>query len=113
MTEIYDKSFGDLERFPVCNKHNCNISLELQNRFRCYKCLQIFCGDHRLDFNHECLLIKRNIDNIIEKQTILINYLCEECKCKLTEINMFKCKICDKRYCISHRLDFVHKCILK
>lgn len=109
MTEIYYNSFGIFDKFPICNKYNCNISLELQNRFKCKKCLEVFCGEHRIDFNHECPSIKNNIQKI-SKENSYLKCSKDNCKCKLTAINTFICKLCNKKYCISHRLSFDHIC---
>ena len=109
MTEIINKSFGELDKFPLCCKNDCFTRLEIQNRFVCNKCSKIFCCDHRIDFNHNCSFIKNENICILIKN----NYKkCSQpnCNCKLTEINKFKCKSCDKEYCTSHRLDFIHNC---
>ena len=109
MTEVINNGFLDIDKFPRCFKEGCFEHLEIQNRFKCHKCLRIFCSQHRIDFNHECPFIKTN--NFVSNKK---NYkqLCSlsSCNCILTEINKFTCKKCNKNYCISHRIDFVHKC---
>lgn len=113
MTQIFDKSFSDMEKFPKCTESNCLQYLELQNRFRCMRCLQIFCCEHRFDFKHNChSLCKRTVENKpIQTDIILQKCSKPECNCKLTSINKFVCTKCYKTFCMTHRLDFVHKCI--
>lgn len=105
---MLDKSFTDLDKFPICYKKDCLMPLEIQNRFKCFKCLHIFCAKHRLIFNHDCNLIENNIHNLINKTHDLCYMI--HCNCRLTEINRYRCNKCNKEYCISHRLDFDHNC---
>jgi hypothetical protein len=105
MTAVISK---ELDKFPVCFKENCLTPLEIQNRFNCLKCLKVFCCEHRLDFKHTCPFI----ENVSTSFQIIKYKKCSQinCNCKLTGINKFKCNTCDKEYCMSHRLDFVHNC---
>ncbi len=114
MTLLMDNSFGDLEKFPTCMESNCAQHLELQNRFKCNKCLQVFCCTHRLDFTHNCSSLKKTKNETLEQVSYVVLPKCAEvgCRCKLTSINKFTCNKCYKTYCMTHRLDFVHKCSL-
>ena len=109
MTEI-DKGFSELDKFPICFKNNCYTHLEIQNRFTCFKCLKVFCGEHRIDFNHNCAFIT-NENICLPIKTSIKKCSKLNCNCKLTEINKYKCKSCEKEYCMSHRHDFIHGCI--
>lgn len=112
MTEISIKSFSELDKFPLCSLRICLAQLEIQNRFKCQKCSQIFCCEHRIDFKHNCPSIKSNVQLCTPIKNIEINKCSHvNCKCKLTEINKFNCKKCNKLFCSSHRLDFEHNCI--
>jgi hypothetical protein len=112
MTEISNKSFSELDKFPVCSLNNCLTHLEIQNRFKCQKCSQLYCCEHRIDFKHNCPAIKTNVQNCTLIKNIQLNKCSEvNCSCKLTEINKFNCKQCNKLFCASHRLEFEHKCI--
>lgn len=110
MTVYIDKSFGDLDKFPVCAESNCAQRLEIQNRFKCTKCSLVFCCEHRIDFKHKCPSLKIEPKKIFTKEVLP---KCTEpgCNCKLTTINKFVCAGCGKNYCMTHRLDFVHKCV--
>ena len=112
----YDKSnqeFLELEKFPRCAEPNCCLHLELQNRFKCIKCTQIFCCDHRLGWKHKCpsLIVETNIKPTKYIEPVLPKCQESRCRCKLTQINNFLCSGCGKKYCMAHRLNFVHKCI--
>ena len=112
MTQLFDKSFGDLDKFPVCGEANCSQALELQNRFKCAKCLGIFCCAHRLDFKHMCPSLKTKPTEAKLTNPIVLPKCSEPgCPCKLTGINKFVCTKCSKSFCMAHRLDFVHKCV--
>ena len=112
MTQLFDKSFGDLDKFPVCGESNCVTRLELQDRFKCAKCLGLFCCTHRHDFTHACPSLKSKLnDTKIEKPISLPKCSEPGCNCKLTGINKFICTGCGKSFCMAHRLDFVHKCL--
>ena len=112
MSEISIKSFSELDKFPVCFLNNCLTQLEIQNRFKCQKCSQLYCCDHRIDFKHNCPSIKTNVQLCTPIKNIQINKCSDaNCNCKLTEINKFNCNKCHKLFCASHRLDFEHKCI--
>lgn len=112
MKEIFDKSFTDIDKFPTCAEPNCLERLELQNRFQCAKCSDVFCCTHRLDWKHNCPSITTKHTNNLNNFTKPILLKCSEfgCVCKLTGINKFFCSKCKKNYCMAHRLDFVHKC---
>lgn len=104
------KSFADLDKFPQCSEPYCFSFLEIQNRFRCLDCEKIFCNKHRLLFNHNCTVTKSIIDDekIVKKYTKCYE---QNCNKKLTIINQFECKRCNKKFCTYHRHDFAHKCI--
>lgn len=115
MTEIssnnfeMSNTFSELDKFPQCCKPNCLLHLEIQDRFKCNKCSQIFCGDHRIDFKHNC----PNLDRVnLCKPVSKIYERCSEATCnnKLVYVK-FHCSSCDKLFCASHRLNFEHKCI--
>ena len=111
MKELINRSFSEFDKFPICFKETCLTLLEIQNRFTCFKCLKVFCSEHRIDFNHDCpsKINNDNNNNFITQKQFTVCSL-TKCNCKLTEINKFKCNICNKEYCISHRPDFVHQC---
>lgn len=50
-------TYDELDKFPICFEKECLMPLEIQNRFKCGKCAKIFCGEHRLQFNHRCFLV--------------------------------------------------------
>lgn len=112
MTEILNNNFNELEKFPVCSLQHCLTRLEIQNRFKCQKCSQLFCCEHRIDFKHNCssIVLNAQLCTQLEKQPInkcgKVN-----CNCKLTEINKFNCNRCNKLFCSAHRLDFEHNCV--
>lgn len=110
MTEILNNNFTELEKFPVCSLNNCLTRLEIQNRFKCQKCSQLFCCEHRIDFKHNCALLSiKNVCLPLQKQPI--NKCAKpDCRCKLTEINKFNCNQCNKLFCSAHRLNFEHNC---
>lgn len=110
MTQIIDKGFSDLDKFPVCEEPNCLERLELQNRFKCAKCSKVFCCTHRLDWKHRCSGITAQPVEQITKPVNLPKCPEPGCNSKLTGINRFFCTKCGKNYCMAHRLDFVHKC---
>ncbi len=106
------KNFTDFDKFPQCSNLNCLTYLEIQNRFRCNDCDKFFCNEHRLKFNHECLIVKStNVENYsVQKFTKCCK---KNCNSKLTLLNQFICKSCNKKYCLSHRHDFSHECVKK
>jgi hypothetical protein len=111
MTMLLDKSFSDLDKFPVCEEPNCLDRLELQNRFKCEKCSKVFCCDHRLDWKHKCPSTQVQKEcTLPTKPVILLKCSESGCGCKLTGSNKFFCTGCSTNYCMAHRLDFVHKC---
>ena len=62
------KCYNELDKFPVCFDDECLMHLEIQNRFKCVKCLNIFCAEHRLQFNHKCVaIIDQNKLDILRK----------------------------------------------
>jgi hypothetical protein len=110
MTQIIDKGFTDLDKFPVCEEPNCLERLELQNRFKCTKCTKVFCCTHRLDWKHQCSGLSIERTEVFAKPVALPKCPEPGCNCKLTGTNRFFCTGCGKNYCMAHRLDFVHKC---
>ncbi len=112
MTELLSNNFTEFDKFPTCSLNNCITRLEIQNRFKCQKCSQLFCCEHRIDFKHNCMSLKLNVQLCTEIKPPKINKCSElNCKCKLTEINKFNCNQCNKLFCASHRLNFEHNCI--
>ena len=113
MTEILiNNNIIEFDKFPTCSLNNCITRLEIQNRFKCQKCSQLFCCEHRIDFKHNCPSLKSNVQLCTEIKPPKINKCsATNCKCKLTEINKFNCNQCNKLFCASHRLNFEHKCI--
>lgn len=109
MTQVLFKSFLDYDKFPKCSEPSCLFYLEIQNRFKCNNCDQLFCCDHRLNFKHNCSSLKKEILPI-PKQQMYLQCSYEGCNCKLTHVNNFNCNLCNKKYCISHRFDFEHNC---
>lgn len=110
MTQLVDKGFTDLDKFPNCAEPNCLERLELQNRFKCSKCSGVFCCSHRLDWKHQCTGLSGERAEVFTKPIILPKCSESGCACKLTGINKYFCTGCGKNYCMAHRLDFVHKC---
>ena len=117
MTQLFDKSFGDLDKFPVCGESNCVTRLELQDRFKCGKCQGVFCCAHRHDFAHGCPSLKSKLNDTksetqVNQEKPIQLPKCAEfgCRCKLTETNKFFCTRFGKSFCMAHRLDFVHTC---
>lgn len=39
---------------PKCSFNECNIKMDLCNRFTCTKCNKVYCVSHRIDFTHNC-----------------------------------------------------------
>ncbi len=37
---------------PKCSFKECNVKMDLCNRFKCQKCEKIYCSSHRIDFTH-------------------------------------------------------------
>lgn len=107
------KSFTDYEKFTRCSNPDCLIYLEIQNRFKCNDCKNVFCGEHRINFNHNCEFINSSNINILVTTKKHSKCCKKNCNNKLTCINQFICKKCDKKYCMSHRHDFTHECIKK
>ncbi len=103
------------DKLPSCSYSNCNLPLILSNQFYCSKCKDIFCSEHLHSFNHKCKYENININMNNQYSEIIIHPKCSlnSCSVKMDLCNRFKCLLCDKLYCMSHRHDFSHSCLIK
>lgn len=69
--------------------------------YRCQRCGNIFCSDHRLPENHNCSS---------HPQATPTNLKCDHCG-KQCNLHSFHCSYCGGTYCGDHRLPFSHNCI--
>ena len=114
--EFWDKEENknfNFEKLPSCS--SCNQSLIISNLFNCKVCNLFFCSDHYLILNHQCINNNNDLNNnnnLITESVTLDHPKCyyNSCLIKMDLCNRFLCKYCNKTYCSSHRLDFVHDC---
>ncbi len=110
-----ENKYLNLNKLPSCSYSNCNLPLILSNQFYCSKCKDIFCSEHLHSFNHKCKYENININMNNQDSEIIIHPKCSlnSCSVKMDLCNRFKCLLCDKLYCMSHRHDFSHSCLIK
>ena len=54
LENINNKEIPELIIHPKCSLSSCNIKMDLCNRFKCEKCVKLYCMSHRHDFSHNC-----------------------------------------------------------
>jgi hypothetical protein len=117
MTSIL-KPYDFNEKFPLCYNSNCLLRLEPTNRFYCNYCKNVFCAEHLKTYYHDCknkpeeknLPIAKNENT---NKTGLPKCNKSKCTTLLNLSNKSECSKCKKLYCLSHRFDFSHECIIK
>ena len=93
--------------------------------FECESCKHKYCKHHRTQKSHQCLKLKKeineekqsDINKINKNKTSKINnpkfnggYKCNYKKCKKYEWVEFECNKCHKSFCLRHRSPDDHKC---
>lgn len=97
--------FPDLGRH--CALKSCN-KLDY-TPFRCSKCEKFYCGNHRL--SHGCIMDENVIEQPTSQSETIKKFLCSMTGCFNYEITKFDCSLCEKNYCMKHRISEEHCCV--
>ena len=54
----------------TCSFHSCSASLKDSNRINCNRCSRLYCLAHRLPEEHQCLGLRGNRDNFLNKVSV-------------------------------------------
>ena len=78
---------------------------------KCNLCQKYYCKEHSSLEKHMCSKYKINNKNKNKKKTASIyTESCTFANCKKKEMIRFECKLCNKNFCINHRLPEGHNC---
>ncbi|KAI3652246.1 hypothetical protein MP228_003549 [Amoeboaphelidium protococcarum] len=100
----------------------CSLSQCQQIDFlpiKCDKCLQYFCGEHRL--SHGCVQVESELQsNVVNPGSMSgkignnqVKEFCPLSDCKVSLLNMkwSTCDDCNQKFCLKHRNKLDHNCI--
>ncbi len=100
----------DLQEFPKCHSQDCQLPLEIQNRYPCRHCLKIFCSHHVFTFHHVCPNVPKEKQSLPPIKVNIPKCSFKTCHQKMDLCNRFQCPHCSQEFCMSHRHDFSHFC---
>lgn len=89
-----------------CSIKDCNKLDFLP--FECEGCSQVFCLEHKSRTVHDCS------NTNFESKTVVVNkqkHTCSYQDCEANQLIPIVCSLCQKLYCLEHRLPEDHLCI--